>query len=148
MDYIKIKFGRDFDQLESKFENTLDDMFQSLKPLFALSERRWNPQMDICETPEEIIIRAELSGVGKEQLGVEINSKAVRIYGNRREPTASENSTYRLAEIQYGKFERILFLPARIDTDVISSSYTDGFLELRLAKIAKEKTYKIPIHDE
>jgi HSP20 family protein len=148
MDYIKIKFGRDFEQSEPKFENTLDDMFRSLKPLFAPSERRWQPQMDICETPEEIIIRGALSGVAKEQLGVEINSKAVRIYGQRREPPPMDNSTYRLAEIQYGKFERILFLPAKIDTDVISSSYTDGFLELRLAKVAREKTYKIQIHDE
>lgn len=147
MDYIKIKFGRDFDQMESKFENSLDDMFRSLKPLFDLSERRWNPQMDICETPTEIIIRAELSGVEKDQLGVEINSKAVRIFGQRREPPPMENSTYRLAEIQYGRFERILFLPARIDTDTVSSSYADGLLELRLTKIPREKTYKIPIAD-
>ena len=148
MDYIKIKFGSDLNDLESKFEDSLDDMFRSLKPLFAISDRRWNPQMDIYETPEEIIIRAELSGVEKDHLGVEINSKAVRVYGQRREPTLMENSTYRLAEIQYGRFERILFLPALIDTDVVSSSYIDGILELHLAKSAVEKTYKIPIQDE
>ena len=148
MDYIKIKFGDEFDKLESRLEGSLDNMFQSLKPLFTLSERTWTPQMDIYETPEEIIIRAELAGIDKEELAVEINSKAVRIYGRRQEMPCTEGSTYRLAEIQYGKFERVLFLPARIDTDVVSSSFSNGFLQLRLVKVPPEKTYRIPISDE
>ena len=60
----------------------------------------------------------------------------------------SEGSTYRLAEIQYGKFERVLFLPAKIDTDIVSSSFSNGFLELRLVKVPPERTYRIPISDE
>ena len=148
MDYIKIKFGDDFDKLESRLEGSLDNMFQSLKPLFTLSERSWTPQMDIYETPQEIIIRAELAGIDKDQLAVEINSKAVRIHGRRHEMQCSEGSTYRLAEIQYGKFERVLFLPAKIDTDIVSSSFSNGFLELRLVKVPPERTYRIPISDE
>lgn len=148
MDYIKIKFGNDFDQLESKFESSLEEMFQSVKPLFTLSQRTWTPQMDIYETAEEIIIRAELAGVDMNDLGVEINSKAVRIYGQRRELPRTGNATYRLAEIQYGPFERTLFLPTPIDTENVSSSYELGFLQLRLAKAALEKSYRIPIVDE
>jgi HSP20 family protein len=53
--------------------------------MFATAECTWTPSMDIYETPEEIIIRAEIAGVDKEDLEVEINSKAVRIYGKRRE---------------------------------------------------------------
>jgi HSP20 family protein len=52
-----------------------------------------------------------------------------------------------LAEIQYGKFERILYLPEPIDTEVISSSYANGFLQLRLAKQPPEKTYTVPIEE-
>jgi HSP20 family protein len=147
MDYIKIRFGHDLDRLSSDFEKTIENMFRSTGPMFTLSERTWKPQMDIYESPEEILILAEIAGVDKENLEVEINSKAVRIHGSRPEMPKLKNSTYRLAEIQYGKFERVLFLPAPIDTDKVTASYQNGFLQIRLTKIPLNVTYKIPISD-
>ena len=149
MDYIKIRFGNDLDRLTSKIEKTFEDMFRPrpVSPMFASSECTWVPQMDIYETPEEIIVLAEIAGVDKEKLEVEINSKAVRIYGTRSPLTQIENSTYRLAEIQYGKFERILFLPTAIDTEVVSSSYSNGFLQIRLAKQKSQGPHRVPIED-
>ena len=148
MDYIKIRFSKDVDQFGTKLKETIDDMFQDINPMFSLSERYWKPQMDIYETSEEIIIRAEIAGVDKENLEVEISSRAVKIFGSRLQPTGDNHATYRLAEIQYGKFERILYLPAPIDTDVVSTSYTNGLLQLRLAKLPLDRTYKVPITDE
>ena len=148
MDYIKIRFSKDVDQFGSKLKKTIDDMFQDINPMYSLSERYWKPQMDIYETKEEIIIRAEIAGVDKENLEVEISSRAVKIFGSRLQPTGDNHATYRLAEIQYGKFERILYLPAPIDTDVISTSYTNGLLQVRLAKLPLDQTYKVPITDE
>jgi len=145
MDYIKIRFTKDFDQIGSKVEKTIEDMFRSMHPMFTIAERRWKPQMDIYETPEEIIILAEIAGVNKEDLELEISSKAVKMSGNRAEFPRVENATYRLAEIQYGKFERILYLPAPIDPEVVSASYSNGFLQIRLAKLLLDKTHKIPI---
>ena len=78
---------------------------------------------------------------------MEINTRAVKIYGYRTEIPRVENSTYRLAEIQYGKFERILFLPAPIDTDKVIATYLNGLLQLRLAKLPSDRTYRIPIAD-
>ncbi len=108
MDYIKIRFGNDFGTSDSRFDKTIEDMFRSMSPMFSLSERAWKPQMDIYETPQEITILAEVAGVDKENLEVEISSRAIRIRGNREEMARDENTTYRLAEIQYGTFERIL----------------------------------------
>ena len=145
MDYIKIRFTDDFDQLESEFEKTFEDMFRAISPMFTLAERKWKPQMDIYETPDEIIILAEIAGVNKDDLELEISSKAVKVHGNRTEFPRVENATYRLAEIQYGKFERILYLPAPIDTEVVSASYSNGLLTIRLAKLLLDKTRKVPI---
>ena len=149
MDYIKIRFGNDFDQLASKLDKTFEEMFRSrlMSPMFTSSERTWSPQMDIYETQDEIIIQAEIAGVDKENLEVEISSKAVRIYGKRSEIPLVKNATYRLAEIQYGKFERILFLPTPIDTDIVTSSYSNGFLKIQLAKLPVDVTHKIHISD-
>ena len=147
MDYIKIRFTKDVDRLSSELEKTYEEMFRAINPMFTLSERTWKPQMDIYETPDEIIILAEIAGVKKENLELEISSKAVRIYGNRTEFPKTENATYRLAEIQYGQFERILFLPAPIDPEVVSASYSNGFLQVRLAKLMLNKTRKVQITD-
>ncbi len=148
MDYIKIKFGNDFDYLESGFEKTFDEMFQAITPMFRFVERTWKPQMDIYETPEDIYILAEIAGVNKKNLEVEVSTKAVKIYGDRPAAPCMENTTYRLAEIQYGKFERILYLPAPIDTEKVSASCLDGFLKIRLSKLPLDRrTHKIHISD-
>ncbi len=148
MDYIKIRFTDDFDQLESEFEKTFEDMFRAISPMFTLAERKWKPQMDIYETLDEIIILAEIAGVNKEDLELEISSKAVKIHGNRTEFPRVENITYRLAEIQYGRFERILYLPSPIDPEVASASYSNGFLKIRIANLLLDKTRKIHITEE
>lgn len=150
MDYIKIRFGKGPDALSSPFDQTVDGLFRSghLSPMFSSCERAWTPQMDIIETPTEIVVLAEISGVDKDNLEVEINNKAVRIFGRRSPVPTSENITYRLAEIQYGQFERILFLPSPIDPEVVSSSYSNGFLRLTLAKMTRSETHRIPITEE
>jgi len=101
--------------------------------------------MDIYETPDEIIILGEIAGVNKEDLELEISTKAIKIFGKRSEFTRIENTSYRLAEIQYGNFERILHLPAPIDPEIVSASYSNGFLQIRLAKLTRNKTYKVQI---
>jgi HSP20 family protein len=116
--------------------------------MFACKDCSWVPQMDIYETKEEVFIWAELAGVEKENLEVEINSKAVRIFGVRREAPKEPRGTYRLAEIRYGKFERVLYLPSPVDTEVVSSAFVNGLLSIRVAKLAVHKTHKIPIQDE
>ena len=148
MDYIKIRFTKDFDHLDSTFEKTVEDLFRTINPMFRIAEQKWKPQMDMYETPDEIIIMGEIAGVNKEDLELEISSKAVKIQGKRSQFPRIDNAKYRLAEIQYGKFERVLYLPSPIDPEVVSASYTNGFLQVRLAKLKLDKTFKVPISEE
>ena len=147
MEYIKIRLLDDFGQIGSNLEKPIEDMFRSVSTGFTLAERTWKPPMDMNETPEEVIIVAEVPGVDKDDLEVEISSKAVRIKGNRYARHCSGNATYRLAELQYGSFERILFLPAPIDPEIVSAASQNGLLEIRLAKQPPEKAHKVPIQD-
>jgi HSP20 family protein len=145
MDIIKIRFAEDFGDLGAKIEKTIEDMFRSLSPVFSLAERSWKPLMDLNETPEQIIILAEVAGVDKDDLEVEISSKAVRIRAMRPARNCGPDATYRLAEIQYGRFERVLFLPAPIDPEIVSAAYTNGMLEIRLAKLPVERVHKVAV---
>jgi len=148
MDYIKIRFCNDIDELQSKLDRSMQDVFGSINSAFSLEERAWRPQVDIYETEEEIIVRAEVAGVDKEDLAVEVSRRAIRLMGKRAELPRIDKATYRLAEIQYGKFERVLYLPVPIDTEIVSTAYSNGFLEIRLVKLATDKTYTIPISEE
>ncbi|MEJ2155696.1 MAG: Hsp20/alpha crystallin family protein [Desulfobacteraceae bacterium] len=150
MNYIKIKFGDPLDRFGAEIEKTIQDIFRPrpVNPMFACKDCSWVPQMDIYETKDEVFIWAELAGVEKENLEVEINSKAVRIFGVRKEMPKEPRGTYRLAEIRYGKFERVLYLPSPVDTEVVSSAFVNGLLSIRVAKLEIHKTHKIPIEDE
>ena len=145
MDYIKIRFGDGIFKIESEIEKTIEDMFQSISPMFTIAERAWRPQMDVYETPEEVIIMAEIAGVREEDLDILCTSKAIRISGVRAEVPLMNDAKYRLAEIQYGSFERILSFPAQIDPEVYSASITNGVLSIRLAKLQLDKAFRIPI---
>jgi HSP20 family protein len=147
MDIIKIRFAADFEDLGSRVERAIDDVFRSLGPGFSLADRAWRPPMDMIETAEEIMIVAEVAGVDKEDLDVEISSKAVRIRATRHPRFTLPDATYRLAEIQNGRFERILFLPSPIDPEVVSAAYANGMLEIRLAKQPAEGIRKITIEE-
>ncbi len=135
MDYIKIRFGDAFDHYKLKSEKSIDDMFQSLNTMFRMEKSTWKPHVDIYETEEDIVVKVSMAGVDKEDMEIEISNKAIKISGKRTGGTPREKVTYRLAEIQYGAFERVLFLPCTIDTDKVTASYTNGFLHMDLAKL-------------
>lgn len=148
MEFFKIRFGKDLDEITSRFEKTIGDMLGSMGPSFMLSERAWRPPMDMYETSEAIVILAEIGGVERADLEVEISSKAVRVRGQRLAPACGPDYTYRLAEIQYGRFERILFLPSPIDPEQVTAASKNGFLEIRLTKRPLNQSVKVPISNE
>lgn len=148
MSYIKIRFGTGFDKAGDHQGKSMEDMFSSIRPMFSIARRNWKPQMDIYETPDEILILAEIAGVDKEQLEVEISAKAIRISGCRDGGPPIPNATYRLAEVLYGSFERVLYLPSPIDTERVSASYNNGFLQVRMAKLHGGGVHKVEIQTD
>ncbi len=148
MDYIKIRLSANLDQVSKGFRRTLDDIFGAANPIFSQLSRTWKPQMDLIETEEAIKIVATIAGVDKESMEIEINERAVRISGSRRPPTQAADTTFYLAEIQYGKFERILFLPKPIDTDQVSASLSAGILQITMVKQQVRRSMKVPIRDD
>lgn len=146
MEYIKIRFSNDFE--ESDFGKSMSDLFQSMSPMFSFSKTTWKPQLDIYETAEKIYITAEIPGVEKENLELEVNPRAIRISGRRIGAPPAANGRYRLAEIQYGPFERILYLKAPVDTENISAKYKNGFLHIEISKLPYRTRQNIPISSE
>ena len=144
MEHIEIRFGSNLGTYETD-EKSFQDMFQSVNPMFCFSKRIWKPQMDIFETQNQIVIQAEIAGVRKQDIVIDVSNKGVKISGNRKTTRLDPAATYRLAEIQFGQFERVLYLPCMIDVEKVSAVFDNGFLQLTLGKLFSEN-YK-PAHD-
>ncbi len=145
MAQIKVKFSNDFNRLSSGFERRVDDIFRMSNPRISFSKRRWSPQIDVYETPDEIIVLAEIAGVDQKNLEVEVGSRFIRIFGRRSKEPVLKNASFKLAEIRYGEFERLLPFTTSVDMDSITASYVNGFLNIRLKKLIGNRVHKIPI---
>jgi HSP20 family protein len=148
MEYIKIRFGKNLGEMHSRLHRTMDEMFRQVNPMLVLPEQTWRPQMDIYETPEEIIVVGEMAGVLKEDLVVELDQGAVKISATRREVPRVPGMRYHLAEIAYGSFERILLLPVPVDPEKVTASYANGQLRIAMGKKGPGQVHRVHIQDE
>ena len=145
MDYIKIRFVDNPEGVESEFRRTVEEMLRAAQPRFTLSHQRWRPQIDIYETRKEIVILAEIAGVLREEINLEISPLTVKISGAREGGPLEADARYRLAEIPHGRFERNMTLTVPIDMENVRAVYRDGILEIRLAKRPLDRVHKISI---
>ena len=109
MNFIKIKFNNNF---EEEFQKAVDEVFHLVSPVFRQHECIWMPHIDVYESPDEIIILADLAGINKEELHIELNRKKIKIAGVRKMISVVKNARYCLAEIPHGYFARNIILPS------------------------------------
>ncbi len=105
----------------------------------------WVPSVDVFEKGDDLIIRAELPGVRREEIAIDINDGTLTLQGERqRDQEMEEGKTYRV-ERSFGRFTRRFALPKTVDASKISAQYKDGVLEVRLPKMEEAKPRKIQI---
>jgi len=150
MDFIKIRFGDDRSVTDREVQGAVGEgLLRLFDPAFVVHRRTWTPPVNIYETADEITIVAELAGVKHDDIHLEISRRTVKISGRRMERSRVKNSNYRLAEITYGSFERVLSLAIPIDADGVTATYNEGMLEIRIPKMPPERaTRKITIQSE
>ena len=148
MTFIKIRIMEDLGKIETELLRSIDEMFNLASPRFSPCERVWSPQIDVCETPGEIIVLVDVAGIKKEHVLVEIGHRTLKISGMRQERPVAKQTRYRLAEIPYGYFERHLSFSVPVDADSASASYTDGLLQISIAKLPLNKVRKITIQND
>ncbi len=107
--------------------------------------RRWLPAMDLVETDEHFVLRADLPGLDESDVKIEVQDKVLTLSGERRfEHEAKKDGFYRL-ERGAGSFSRSLTLPDGVDPDAIEASFDKGVLEVRIPKPEERKPRRISI---
>ncbi|NOR25695.1 MAG: Hsp20 family protein [Desulforhopalus sp.] len=103
-------------------------------------------KVDIYERDKTIVINAELPGVAKEDISVDIKGKLVTLGGERKnDEEINEENCYR-RERRYGKFERTFNLPFEVNGDSVKATYDNGILKLEIPKPEEQVAKKITIN--
>jgi len=145
-----------FDDMERQFSRIWNSMWPWPTQAFgrpagrSTSQTRnagWMPTMDIYEQDGNLVVKADLPGVKKEDIDIELDQNALIIKGQRQDENEVREENYYRVERSTGTFYRRLPLPNNVSPDQIKANFHDGVLEVRLPKPEQEQQRgkKIPI---
>jgi HSP20 family protein len=126
-----------FDNIDTWFDTGFGD----------LPEMKWRPAIDVEEKDGTYFLRADLPGMKKKDIHIELHNGYLTLRGERRSEHEEEKNTYRSIERTYGTFERTFRVPEGVTEKDIHAKYQDGVLELTVPtpKVEKTKTVEVKI---
>jgi HSP20 family protein len=128
------------DELDRLFESSFGDLGRNPQLLSV-----WNPAVDLYEDKDNVIVKAELPGMKKEDIEVSLHAGALSISGERKgEEKFEDAETYR-SERFVGRFHRTLTLPSQVDFAKVKAQYKDGILTVTLPKAEEAKPKQIEV---
>ena len=133
---------RDLDSFQSDF-NRLFDSFFGARP--GTEAGRWMPAMDLVETDDHLVLRADLPGLDKDDVEIELKDDVLTISGGRKAEHEERQDGFHRIERSYGSFARSLTLPKGIDADQVQAEFEKGVLEVRIPKPAERKPHRVRI---
>jgi len=105
----------------------------------------WTPAVDIFDTEDAIVLRAELPGLKTDDIDIEVDENVLTLKGERRFEEQVEEGRYYRLERAYGSFQRSVTLPQGVKADEISATFDNGVLSVRVPKADEVKPRKIAV---
>ncbi len=135
---------RELDSFQADMNRLFDGFFQA-RGNGTGGHRRWIPAMDLVETEEDLVLRADLPGMTEDDVEIEIKDGVLTVSGERKaEHEEKEEGFYRV-ERAFGNFSRSLSLPQGIDAGAVGANFDNGVLEVRVPKPAERKPTRVQI---
>jgi HSP20 family protein len=138
---------RDFGTLQERINRMFDDTMRALYPQVGeeLERGAWMPAVDIHETEDGYVVKADLPGLKKEDIQIDLKNSTLTLKGEKRFEEKVSKDNYIRTERAYGTFVRSFTLPHNVDAEKIKASYKDGVLELALPKKEEAKPKQIKV---
>jgi HSP20 family protein len=133
--------NREFEDIYSRMGQLMN---LALSDVAGMPEVPWAPMADVSETDDAYVIRAELAGVSKDQVNVEIQDRELVISGEIPEPEGDEGRRHRSTR-RTGRFEYRAYLPGDISPEQVSAQLSDGVLTVRVPKSEGAKPRRIEV---
>ncbi len=96
----------------------------------------WMPRIDVKTNGDDMVVYAELPGMDKDDIDIEVTDGVLAIRGERKAESEKSDDGWLIRERSFGSFERALTLPEGVDPDKITADYNDGVLEVHIPKAA------------
>ncbi len=132
----------------SQVQREINRLFEEAFPereLEPISLKRWYPKLDMVETKDEIIVRADLPGVKQSDIDVSVSNGNLVIRGERKEEKEIKEENYYRREREYGAFRRTIPLPSGVNAEQIKATYQNGVLEVKFPKPEEAKAKQVKI---
>ena len=147
MELIRWNPTRDMFSFRHQMNHLFNDVF---RPVVRGDEglSMWNqyPTVDIYDSDENIVITAELPGIDKKDIVIDVKDGVLTLKGERSSDNEIKEEKYYCRERTFGKFERVFRLPADVDPEKISADYKDGILKIDIPKPEEKKPKQIAVH--
>lgn len=133
--------------LQRRINRLFEDLFPtSERELLPTTWTRWTPAVDIYEEPDAILVEADLPGLSKDDITVNLENNVLTIRGERKLEREDKRENYHRIERAYGVFARSFTLPSEVDPDKIDAEFKDGVLRIRMPKKEEAKPKQIKVH--
>jgi HSP20 family protein len=136
---------REFATLQNEMNRLFGSVFDTPPQGNGGTLRRWMPAMDLAETADHFVLRADLPGMSEEDVNIEVEERVLTISGERKSEYTENKDGYHRVERAFGSFSRSLTLPEGVDAEAVSASFDRGVLEVRIPKPEQRKPRKISI---
>jgi HSP20 family protein len=136
---------RELNTLQNEMNRLFNTAFDAPGGNGGSTLRRWMPAMDLVETDEHFVLRADLPGLSEDDVKIEFEDGTLTVSGERKAEHETKNEGYYRVERAFGSFSRSLTLPKGIDPEAVAASFDRGVLEVRIPKPEERKPRRIEI---
>ena len=127
------------------FSQEVNRLFNTLFDLSDSGVQRWVPAMDLTEADDHFVLKADLPGLGEDDVSIEIQDNTLTISGERKAEHEERQRGWYRVERSFGRFSRSLSLPEGIDPDAVAAQFDKGVLEVRIPKPEERKPRRVTI---
>ncbi len=136
---------REIEQLQRQMNRLFDEIMPTSRGE-TIDGITFVPPAEMEETSDAIHLRLEIPGLDPKDLDVQVSADTVSISGERKSETKTEQKGMTRSEFRYGKFQRVIPLPARIQQNKVQAEYKNGVLKLTLPKAEEEKSKVVKVN--
>jgi HSP20 family protein len=139
---------RDLVSMQDEMNRLFDDFFGRPLVRAEWTEGVWSPIVDVSEDKDNVIVKAEMPGMKKEDVKISIQDNVLTLKGEKKQEKEEKDANYHRIERSYGSFSRSFTLPTSVKADKVKASYKDGVLNITLPKTEEAKPKEIPVSVE
>ena len=145
MALIRWEPARELETIQTEMNRLFNTFFEAPQSANGRSTRRWIPAMDLVETDEDFVLRADLPGLNEQDVNIELEDNVLTLSGQRKAEHEERGEGYYRVERASGAFSRSLTLPDGVEPDRVQASFDRGVLEVRIPKPERRKPRKVTI---